>query len=179
MLHGASERGKSGGVGHQPGTRARAAGRGGMATSPAVAGESSVGSISSGAVLAGGSPGIDGEASAGGTDQQSSTSIAAGGKDVSKDDRDLLGLTTRTHPPENDASEGGLQGAAPLGRVATARDLVRFSFRSACQEENLEQLNSAGMLVFWPFGLCRPRGIPSGRRSSWMSAKSRHAGTKY
>ena len=71
---------------------------GGRATSPAVAGDSSV--RSSGAVLAGGSPSMDGGASAGGAGQQPSPSTVAGGKEVSKDDRDLLGLTTNIHPPE-------------------------------------------------------------------------------
>ena len=44
------------------------------ATNPAVAGGSPVGSSSSGAISAGGSPGMDGGASAGGTDLQSSPS---------------------------------------------------------------------------------------------------------
>ena len=73
---------------------------GGMATNPAVAGDSSVGSSSSGAVLVGGSLGMGRGASAGGADLQPSPSTAARGEDVSKDDRDLLGLTTKTHPPE-------------------------------------------------------------------------------
>ena len=98
MLHGASERGVSDGGGGQPGIGTGAAGMGGKATSPAVAGDSSRGS--SGAVLVGESPSMDGGASAGGADQQPSPSTVAGGKEVIKDDRDLLGLTTKIHPPE-------------------------------------------------------------------------------
>ena len=52
----------------------------------------------------------------------------------------------------------GLQGAAPLGRVATAGDLVRFAFCSACQEENLAQLNFC-----WKCGVQSVRSLPAPR----------------
>ena len=55
---------------------------------------------SSGAVSAGGSPSIDGGASAGVADQQPSPSAVAAGKEVRTDDRDLLGRTTNIHRPE-------------------------------------------------------------------------------
>ena len=71
---------------------------GGRVTSPAVAGDPSGGP--SGAVLAWGSPSMEGGTSAGGAGQQPSPSTVAGGKGISKDDRDLLGLTTKIHPPE-------------------------------------------------------------------------------
>ena len=43
---------------------------------------------------------MDGGASAGVADQQPSPSTVAEGTEVSNDDRDLLGLTTKIHPPE-------------------------------------------------------------------------------
>ena len=103
MLHGVSKLGDTVAAGHQPEAGAGVVVTGVTATKPTGAGGSSVGSSSSGAVSAGGNPGIDGGACAGGTDLPSSTSTAAGSKDtasLSKDDRVLLGFTTKTHPPE-------------------------------------------------------------------------------
>ena len=75
---------------------------------------------------------------------------------------------------QNDASEGGLQGVAPLGRVATARDLVCGSrsaprVRKEIWRSRLISAERAGFIS--PSGLCRSRGIPSGPRSLWMSKK--------
>ena len=100
--HGVYVRGETVGAGRQPGAGSRSAGMRVSATNPPVEGGSSVRSSSTGAVSAGGSPGMDGGASAGGTDLQSPPSTAAGSKDasLSKDDRDQLALTTKTHPPE-------------------------------------------------------------------------------
>ena len=80
MLHGASQRVELGSAECQPRTGAGAAGMGKMVSNPAGAGNSSVGTSSSGAVSSMRSPGMDGGASAGGADQQPSPS---GGKDSS------------------------------------------------------------------------------------------------
>ena len=61
---------------------------------------------------------------------------------------------------QNDASEGELQGAAPLDRVATAKDLVRFAFCSACQEEYLAQCNFCCKCAVQPV-----RSLPTPRYS--------------
>ena len=80
---------------------------------------------------------------------------------------------------QNDTGEGGGQDAARPGRVATVRDLVRSAPYSACQEENLEQLNFC-----WKCGVQPVRSWPAPRylqrpRSWLMSNKSSRAGTKY
>ena len=80
---------------------------------------------------------------------------------------------------QNDTSAGRLQGAAPPGRVATVKDLVRFAFCSACQEENLEQFNFCWKCGVQPVRSLPARGIPSGPRSLWVSKKSRRVGTNY
>ena len=72
-----------------------------------------------------------------------------------KPHRDFSSIFFGAFFTQNDASEGGLQGAAPLGRVATAGDLVRFAFCSACQEENLVQFN-----LCWKCGVQPVRSLP-------------------
>ena len=57
---------------------------------------------------------------------------------------------------QNGSSERGLQGAAPLGTVATARDLTWFAFCSACQEETLAQFNFC-----WKCGVQPVRSLPA------------------
>ena len=59
---------------------------------------------------------------------------------------------------QNDTGEGGRQGAAPPGRMATARDLAPFTFCSACQEENLAQFNFC-----WKCGVQPVRSLPAPR----------------
>ena len=58
--------------------------------------------------------------------------------------------------------------ASGMGRVATARNLVRFAVCSACHEEIVVQFN-----LCWDVqsvGLRRPRGVRSGRLSTWVQA---------
>ena len=103
---------------------------------------------------------MDGGASTGGVDQQSS---AAGSKDSSlcTDGRGLLGLTKKTHLPENDACEGGLQSAAPLGRVATL--WTWYGLRSVpCARKKIWRSSiSAASAVFSPSGFWRyPQRTP-------------------
>ena len=98
MLHGASERGASEGGGGQRGKGVEVAEMDGSATSPAIADNSSF--SSSGAPLVGGSPSMVGGISAAGAKQQPALSTAAGVKGVNQGNRELLGLTTKTCPPE-------------------------------------------------------------------------------
>ena len=67
--------------------------------------------------------------------------------------------------------------ATDMRQQMPSRDLVWFAFCSACQEQHLGQFNFCWKCGVQPSDLCRPRGIPSGPRSLWMSKKSRH--TKY
>ena len=54
-------------------------------------------------------------------------------------------------------------------RGATARDYVRLtSFSTRVMRKTSRSLISAGSTAFSPFGLRWPRGVRSGRLSSWM-----------
>ena len=74
------------------------------------------------------------------------------------------------HFTHNDAGRSPPQGAASLCRVATAQDLVRFTFCSGCHEEvvAVEEFNIFRRSGVQSLGFRLARGVRCGRLLSWM-----------